>query len=131
MKTYYINQIDGISSIDGYKIGPTFGKTSPEYRMYGLFDSAEWVGEGHFCGWYGGEYYKNTRLLAYSIVPSNVPCVFTPELPGGTFVKNVNQQHEKIGIQSKLCEIRFEAKNDEEAMAVFEKKEWVLHPVSK
>ena len=31
----------------------------------GLFKGRKWEGRGNFCGWYGAEYYLDTKLLAY------------------------------------------------------------------
>ena len=67
---FYVNQVD-IPKEDRtpIHIDVPEGKDirDIDVRYVGLFRGREWEGRGNFCGWYGGEYYKDTTLVAYGI----------------------------------------------------------------
>lgn len=108
---FYINKVD----LPGSDWNHTY---------IGLFTKNKWSGEGHFCGWYGGEFYHKTTLLAYGIQEGPTG-VFDAKRPfNGGFHRNVNQYFKKVSIGSKFWEICFEADNVEEALDIFEKQEW-------
>ena len=111
MKTYYVNMV--VNYTDYTK------------RCIGLFDSNHWTGEGNFCGWYGAEFYTDSKLLAYYII----------EVPGSSIYEPKGKSHleeewdhdityEKIQIGSGYWEQKLYAENDEEAKHKFFREEY-------
>ena len=93
-------------------------------RYFGLFEGREWEGRGNFCGWNGGEYYKNTTLMAYGIqvVKLNTLAMHGPF--NGGFFGNVNKHYDEIGIGSIYWEKVIEANSVEEAVEIFRDQKW-------
>lgn len=110
-KTFYVNKIAG--------------RGDWNHQYIGLFTSNQWVGEGNFCGYYGAEFYLNTKLLSYGIQLKPGNLCYDPKAPfDGGFIAHANENHLKIGIGSKYWEKRIEAYNQAEAIEIFRTQSW-------
>ena len=100
---FYVNQVD-IPKEDRtpIHIDVPEGKDirDIDVRYVGLFRGREWEGRGNFCGWYGGEYYKDTTLVAYGIQVVNRNALAMHGPFNGGFCDNVNKHYDEIAIGS-------------------------------
>lgn len=124
---FYVNQVD-IPKEDRtpIHIDVPEGKDirDIDVRYVGLFRGREWEGRGNFCGWYGGEYYKDTTLVAYGIQVVNRNALAMHGPFNGGFYDNVNKHYDEIGIGSIYWEKVIEANSVEEAVEIFKSQKW-------
>lgn len=101
--TYYVNRVNDYSD--------------SRTEAIGLFTKTNWTGEGNFCGWYGIEYFNDTKLIAYYIIPNS--SMYKPKGQEHIDEQVVNKYFKKIAIGSCYWTIEFQAENEEEAIKQF------------
>lgn len=97
---------------------------SYKHQYIGLFTNNERTAEGYFCGWYGAEYYNNTTLIAYGIQNRDGGKPYNPKAPFDGGIEIVNEHYDKIMIGSSYWEVKFEAKNIDEAIQIFKNQSY-------
>lgn len=98
-------------------------KTPYGLNNIGLFADCKWEGRGNFCGWYGAEYYLNTKLYAYYISDTN-SCI-RKKCEGEVMICDPPINFVEIMIGSCYWEWFIEADTIEEAIEKFRNGEWV------
>jgi len=102
---FFVNAFNDNEKGSGYRV-----------HLFGLFDSNKWEAEGSFCGWYGGEYYFNTNLLAYYLGEGKN---YDPANPRLSPVVITREHYDSIPINSCYTEYEFEADSVKEARKIF------------
>lgn len=106
MKDYYINI--------AYMEAERPDEVSQE--VVALFTENNHSGEGNFCGWYGVEFYNNTKMIAY---------YHNKKLPGRvsweptTDMEIENKYYSKIRIGSCYWERVIQAESEDDALTKF------------
>lgn len=107
LKKYYVNKI--ILESEPVPYGQ---------HVIGLYRSGRWKAEGSFSGWYGSEYRKGAKLLAYFIIESSlVVTKGEKHLKEIIYIRPVRIK--KLMINSIYSEHKLIAKDDHEAVRKF------------
>lgn len=93
------------------------------YNIIALFGEYEWDGVGNFCGWYGAEYFLDTKVYAYYI--ADATHFYDPkQRVSDVTVCNPCLEYERVGIGSCSWTTVIEADSVEEAIEKFKNFEW-------
>ena len=112
---YYVNEVHLDTPIHGCK-------TDYGHSYIGLFTNNAWEGKGSFCGWYGAEFYINTRLIAFYQFGDGT-MYYKPKIMLSD-VYQCNKYFDSIMIGSCYWERVIEADNDEDAIRKFSNLEF-------
>lgn len=112
---FYVNQIHDVSDDLGYEhVYPNM--------LIGLFDSCDSKGEGYFSGWYGAEYYLNTKLYAHYIAEGGG---YQPQKRiSNVIIEDQPIFYEKVIIGSQMWTYVIEAETIDIAIELFSKGIW-------
>jgi len=98
-------------------------KVAYENSLIGLFEQCKTDGRGSFCGYYGSEFYLNTRLIAY--YTAETKGCYTPEKRiGDIVVCDEPKRYDEVLIGSHMWTKVIEADSLEEAIQKFLRFEW-------
>lgn len=112
-RKFYVNQVHGEDLLNGIPY--------PQ-MVIGLFDQCETEGRGNFCGYYGSEYYLNTKLYAYYVAEGGL---YQPEKRISDVMKPVSPFiYDEVQIGSHMWTYVIEAETVEEAIVKFTNAEW-------
>ena len=115
-KKFYVNKFydDALTHIytEGYGDG-----------LIGLFEECGTTGKGNFCGYYGAEYYVNTKLLAFYV--ADCRGVYSPEkmISDITICKRP-VVYKEVSIGSHMWTKVIDAETVEEAIEKFKNADW-------
>jgi hypothetical protein len=113
MKRFYVNSIYDKNIAD----------TPYGVRIIGLFGDHGYEGRGNFCGWYGAEYYLNTKLYAHYLADSSG--LYSPEKRvSEVVVHDPAIEYDEVQIGSGYWELIIEAETVEEAIEKFSNGDW-------
>lgn len=111
---FYVNEVCDERLHEGLKYGRS---------VIGLFDQCETDGRGNFCGYYGREYYLDTKLYAYYEADCKVR--YAPEKrTSGIVTLSHPIQYEEVAIGSHMWTMVIEAESVDEAIDLFKNAKW-------
>lgn len=114
MAKFYVNEVHDQTLTDGLPYGQS---------IIGLFEQCETDGRGSFCGYYGSEYYLDTKLYAYYV--ADCKGVYRPEARISELtICNPVIKYREVQIGSHMWTQVIEAGTIDEAIELFRDAEW-------